>query len=89
MKRCTGKDLFNCPKGHQNICDCARTECCLPDVKTNADHIRSLSDEELAWRMMQLNFCPPNIDEGKVCGDNANCHQCWVDWLKQPYKEDL
>ena len=54
--------------------------------KTNADHIRSMTDEELAWRMMQLNFCPPNIDEGKVCGDNANCHQCWVDWLQQPYK---
>lgn len=58
MKRCDGKDLFNCLKGHQNICDCARTECCLPDVKTNADHIRSMTDEELAERNVRKTKTP-------------------------------
>ena len=57
-------------------------------VKTNADHIRSMTDEELARDIMRLNFCPPNIDEYKECGAKADCHQCWLDWLKQPYKED-
>lgn len=55
---------------------------------TNAQKIRSMTDEELARRIMHLNFCPPNIDEYKECGKDANCRQCWVDWLKQSYEED-
>jgi hypothetical protein len=73
--------------------DCLRFGKCVVSYvmgkpKTNADHIRSMTDDELSWSMMQLNFCPPNIDEYKVCGKDANCHQCWLDWLKQPYGGD-
>lgn len=84
--RC-GKEFFETYK--EWLCkDCMNELGWEYTPKTNADHIRSMTDEELAWRMMQLNFCPPNIDEYKECGKDANCHQCWVDWLKQPYEED-
>lgn len=84
--RC-GKGFFSSYKEH--LCqDCLKELEWEPTPYTNADHIRSMTDEELAMDIMHLNFCPPNIDEYKECGANANCHQCWADWLKQPYKED-
>lgn len=51
---------------------------------TNADHIRSMTDEELLGCLLELrdtaikrfaNFELPN-------------HQWMADWLKQPYEED-
>ena len=54
---------------------------------TNADHIRAMSDEELA--KILLDGC-----RGSKCDDqpqnewgSVNCFQCRMDWLKQPYKE--
>lgn len=42
-----------------------------PKPLTNADHIRQMSDEELAkW------LCVMNIDD--------KCYECWLDWLKAP-----
>ena len=84
MKRCTGKDLFNCPKGHPNICDCARTECCLPDAKTNADHIRSMTDEELAALLSEVEYRRSIGGGGAIWFDDEGA----MVWLKQPYKED-
>jgi hypothetical protein len=69
-------------------CANARKEHCPDVVFTNADHIRSMTDEEL---MHWCNHtCPPN-DKWKSCdgGDFEECEKCWLDWLKQPYKEDL
>lgn len=39
---------------------------------TNADHIRSMTDEELA----------------EFLHDATLPHAYWMDWLKQPYKEE-
>ena len=57
------------------------------NVLTNADHIRSMTDEELAEVL--LDGC-----RGSKCEDqpenewgSVNCFQCRMDWLKQPYKE--
>lgn len=44
--------------------------------KTNADHIRSMPDEELAEWMAECN----------AYGEGAIASQ-WMPWLKQPYKE--
>ena len=55
------------------------------EIKTNADHIRSMTDEELAEFMSQavLQQCPcPTKDCEPLCND------CILNWLKQPYKED-
>ena len=45
---------------------------------TNADRIRSMTDEELAETIM------------KQCAERAcpltDCFKCWIDWLKQEAK---
>ena len=50
---------------------------------TNADRIRSMTDEELA-DMLSIFNCPAS-DHG--CNDclkhMGNCAYCWLDWLKQ------
>ena len=55
---------------------------------TNADRIRSMSDEELAEAIM----CP---NEFNVHGQplkcksisGKDCVKCWLDWLRQPARE--
>lgn len=54
---------------------------------TNADRIRSMSDEELAERIWPKFGCP----EGKnhvTCGYVGECKDCWIGWLQQPAEED-
>lgn len=48
---------------------------------THADHIRQMSDEELArWIADDL------IEPGYYSGDE--CYQLWLDWLKSPVEEE-
>ncbi len=55
--------------------------------KTNADHIRSMTDEELArmlWktgRNYRVLRCDPVVDFKEQTA-------ALIEWLKQPYKED-
>ena len=44
---------------------------------TNADRIRSMSDEELAKILGNKCLCPPTSE----C---VNCVACWLEWLQQP-----
>ena len=86
-------------------CTLSQEEMCrhrkdVPDtnvVKTNADHIRSMTDEELADYMSDHaidDFC--YIICGGECKAIATfnktpfqrCREIVSDWLKQPYKED-
>ena len=53
-----------------------------PKVLTNADKIRSMTDEELA-RVMDM-VCPPDT----ACNDGQQCIKCWIEWLKQPVEEE-
>lgn len=53
-----------------------------PKVFTNADKIRSMTDEELARAMDMV--CPPDT----ACNDGQQCIKCWIEWLKQPAKEE-
>lgn len=50
---------------------------------TNADKLRSMSDEELADWFVSLG--------GEVCpfvGDcQLSCRQCWLDWLREEATE--
>ena len=52
---------------------------------TNADYIRSMTDEELAVLIM----CPHEIDPDHCCEPNEYCTACCLEWLKQPYKENI
>ena len=60
---------------------------------TNAQKIRSMSDEELAGFLMKLMH--NNIQcfgEGMFpyhpCPQEQNCKQCGIDWLQQPVGEE-
>lgn len=53
--------------------------------QTNADRIRSMTDEELAV-LLEGCICPkdpcPDIDHDTPT-DKKRCTECWLDWLKQ------
>ena len=52
---------------------------------TNADHIRSMTDEELAKLLLDgvaEKVCPNGCD-----GCDGDCEGHMLDWLKQPYEE--
>lgn len=87
-----------CPARRRNG-DCVSEYPCRhkvepPKQKTNADHIRSMTDEELAALLDA--FCETSecrTGDGAVCPffsdcapDHAECD--WKVWLKQPYKEE-
>ena len=54
---------------------------------TIADHIRSMSDEELAVFLATSNICA-SVDT-LMCEDMPNCETCVSERLKQPYKEEV
>ena len=63
--------------------------------KTNADHIRSMTDEELAKRLIVLQqsaICYVSIKLGYTPPSPEIIYvedfKSVLDWLKQPYKED-
>lgn len=65
------------------------TSCNKVSNKTNADHIRAMSDEELA-NFLAPSFtcyaCPSRI----LCDSDTTgrtCSEIFAEWLKQPYKE--
>ena len=53
--------------------------------QTNADRIRSMTDEKLADYFSELS-CWPNAGR-EDCRGAANCMDCWLDWLKQEVSE--
>ena len=67
------------------------------DQKTNADHIRSMTDEELAVFLECFEVCHycseherlenEPLLRGDVCDEDCENHM--LDWLKQPYKEEV
>ena len=64
-----------------------------PNRPTNADRIRSMSDEELAdkFRWLVCPFywvsLPDETDRPADWSCKQNCHKCWLDWLKSPLQE--
>ena len=58
---------------------------------TNADRIRSMTDEELVNFLMRLMGHAQCFAEGifpyHPCPQNHNCKQCGIDWLQQPAEE--
>ena len=85
---------FYC-NGKKDICECdiLCADCQHYDntggkkTQTNADRIRAMSDEELAKLLSNdARACPDRITR---CHDyGLNCERCWLEWLKQPVKEN-
>ena len=61
-------------------------------AKTNAQKIRSMSDEELVNFIMRLMGHAQCFAEGifpyHPCPQNTDCKQCGIDWLQQSAEED-
>jgi hypothetical protein len=75
--------------------ECKKCECMIPI--SNAERIHSMTDEELADWMVAMDVHCDVCSEYKRCnGDavfsfkpcDAKCTSHYLDWLKQPYKED-
>ena len=52
---------------------------------TNADRIRSMTDEELA-NIIECPYGNPYFDEHLPC--KGSCHDCLLIWLQRPAEED-
>ena len=48
--------------------------------RTNADRIRSMNDEELAWELARICRMPFYKDDSEIDGYEVDC---WAKWLKQ------
>ena len=64
--------------------------CEFYELMSNADRIRSLSDEDLAKQMVEkvkCEYCP----EVHICGYfpswTRSCEQVWLDWLRKDAAE--
>ena len=91
-------EVFNRPyvRDTTKTCECTCSVTCNPDIITNADRIRAMSDEELANTMYSN---PIFIVCDAVCkGDCAAidtlndtkedaCKRTILEWLRQPAEE--
>lgn len=60
----------------------------IVNPKTNADRIRSMSDEELAEFMKPYDSGCPRWKEMPIpCSKRTNCRECWLDWLREEVTE--
>ena len=70
----------------KGIVSCCDFDDCEEKKPSNADHIRAMSDEELAEWLKNIWYsctCGPR-DNGNRCADfKDDCNACWLDWLKQ------
>ena len=57
---------------------------CKQAKQTNADRIRSMTDEEFATAICKHDGCPFREAEDDECfKHHFDCKACWLDWLKQ------
>lgn len=54
---------------------------------TNADRIRSMTDEELGKLLNEFGHCPLSRNIGDDCTRYDRCRDCWIDWVKEEAKE--
>ena len=60
----------------------------VPEAKTNADRIRAMSDEELAWELMTWRIETEAKHHG-VESNYPNTQKSILEWLKQPAEDSL
>ena len=94
MKKCVcGEEMTPAEWKNQWVCHrCGRTKPMRTTV-TNADRIRSMTDEEL----VELHYSssahciaddPTVCDRHDFIGNLTPCEQCYLKWLQQPAEED-
>ena len=88
MAKCTG---MRCPMqvGYK-VEECNHTDCPYrTEPITNADRIRSMSDEELASMLKDYKDCSKNciISNGKHCYQICEEESVLLKWLQQPAED--
>ena len=85
-----GSGCKNCPVNHcetmnyrGSTCAAQRAKFGLGDPKTNADRIRAMSDEELAWELMTWRLETDAKHQG-VESNYPNTQKTILEWLIQP-----
>lgn len=73
-------------KGCWNDGKCRATSNCVNKIVTNADRIRAMSDEELAWELMTWRIETEAKHQG-VESNYPNTQKGILEWLKQHVKE--
>ena len=59
-----------------------------PEPTTNEEHIRAMTDEELAYELTKLSCClPTTIKESLTIGSFETLSDAFYWWLKQEAKE--
>ena len=93
-------EVFNRPyvRDITKTCECTCSVTCNPDVITNADRIRAMSDEELADIFLRADFCKCcEHEKDGVCNYICaypniplydGCKQAALKWMKKPAEED-
>ena len=84
MAKCTGK---RCPMqvGYK-VDECDYKDCpCRTEPITNADRIRSMTDEELAWELM-LWRCEAVARHHGISSEYPDTQKTILEWLQQPAK---
>lgn len=76
---------YGCKLSGQECKDYSMFEPKTKPKPTNADRIRSMSDEKLAEAF--ANSCPADNSRNRCCqyfGKGTNgCRDCWLDWLRK------
>lgn len=86
MGHCKHRVMDNCKK-FGKPCTFGK-DCFEPEgvpVKTNADRIRGMSDEDLAKWFLSAGICIRDFEYVKC--DGIHCKDCRLNWLRQPAKE--
>lgn len=97
MAHCKHRVMDRCKK---NGLPCTFESRCFepeePTAKTNADCIRSMSDEELAQRLLRYEGTETRATpygghehifhgpHGETCGTKEYALQLWMEWLDEP-----
>ena len=55
------------------------------EARTNADRIRSMTDDEMASYLYHVWWIAAWCKGG--CSGDESCEPCWLNWLKQEVKE--
>ena len=68
-------------------CTLTQERNCEHNKETNADRIRAMSDEELAWELM-LWRCEAVAKYHGFSSEYPDTKKTILDWLREPAKED-
>ena len=80
---CIGKTLCGAPEDAALVC----VDRVIGKPMTNADRIRAMNDEELAWELM-LWRCEGVARHHGISSEYPDTQKTILEWLQQPAEED-